>query len=603
MCDLCADATGKWKPAAEDSYALKVWKALKEGQVTRIETASDGSKLPEGSCVLRVDGARWLTHPDERGGEYLYYRKDADTFYKQVIAPLVSAGGLGQQRRMIVCGSPGIGKSYFLNAVIYNISQAALRGEYSTVVNVFLHSISRKEFVWLQFGKGAQEPREASSLTLTDLKAVAANASSVYLVDSGRGIKAKEPLVIPNATTILASSPRKDHYDDFLETGDAKMRYMPLWSWEDICSAVPWLGRGRGKTESDVRQRYDEIGGLVRYIFRDDDAYRLFISKRNAFCGQSSDFSAALVAAVENRPSDSVRQTPSTENFHKVFGLVPSADFEEFSYVVLGKPSLEDACWDKVLSTYRGLVVQYCGAREGIKFERAVKSMVLFGAYFKARRLSNAGSTRLDSVIFLPRGSRSQLFATGPLALGASRLDEAVAELTGSGILNPAVSNFPAVDALLYGLRELPNRDDGSLNAEDLLKEGVERSTDELVGLQMTITSLPTPKRHTISLHGLSKHVFAKRRSNNDKRPSIRVMFVVPSDHYESAVMQNVVVVRKEESLSEPNPSRPRTQLVTITQEDYNEDDSRPFDVEQWVVDCMPCGTSGRRACDPNAAR
>ena len=79
MCDLCTDATGKWEPAAEDSNVSNVWKALKDGQVTRIETAPDGSDLPEGSCVLRVDGACWLTHPDEHGDEYLYYRKDADT--------------------------------------------------------------------------------------------------------------------------------------------------------------------------------------------------------------------------------------------------------------------------------------------------------------------------------------------------------------------------------------------------------------------------------------------------------------------------------------------------------------------------------------------
>ncbi len=149
MCDLCADDTGKWKPAAEDSNVSNVSKELKDGQVTRIETAPGGSELPEGGCVLSVDGACWLTHPDEDGGGFLYYRKDPHMFYKQVIVPLVRAAGLGKKHRIVVCGSPGIGKSYFLNAVIYNISQDALRGEYSTVVNVFLHSISGDEFSWL----------------------------------------------------------------------------------------------------------------------------------------------------------------------------------------------------------------------------------------------------------------------------------------------------------------------------------------------------------------------------------------------------------------------------------------------------------------------
>ncbi len=165
-------------------------------------------------------------------------------------------------------------------------------------------------------------------------------------------------------------------------------------------------------------------------------------------------------------------------------------------------------------------------------------------------------------------------------------------------LLNPTVSNFPAVDALLFGLRELANRDDDSPNSKDLLKKGVKRSIDALVGLQVTITSLSTPNGHTISIHGLNKDVIEKLCSNGAGSPSIRAIFVVPADHYESAVMHNVVVVRNEETLSKLKQNRPRTKRKTIKQKDYSKDESRLFDVEQWVVDCMPCGTSGRVACD-----
>ncbi len=430
-----------------------------------------------------------------------------------------------------------------------------------------------------------------------------ANASSVYLVDSGRGKEAKSPMRIPKATTILASSPRKEHYVSFCVQGKAEMRYMPLWSWEDVCSARFWLSQGQVESESDVRQRYDEIGGVVRYIFGSINAYKIFITQRQMFCRQSPDFSAAIVATLHNELSDSVHQTPTTENFHKVFGLVPSDDFVEFSYVVLGKPSLENAFLDTVLTCYRSIVVKSTTHMNGVKFKRVVKNMVSLGAYFKARRLSDAVSSRVDSLISLPLGSHTQLFATGPLALGGSRLEEAVARRTGSVILNPTVSNFLAVDALLLGVRELASCDGGSPNSKDMLKKGVERSIDALVGLQVTITSFSTPNGHTISSHGLNKDVIEKLRSNGAGRPSIRVMFVVPSDHYESAVMQNVVVVvRNEESLSKPKQNRPSTKRKTIKQKDYSKDESRLFDVEQWVVDCMLCGTSGRVACDCNAA-
>ena len=195
--DLCTRSTGTWKPLAEDSNVFKVWKMLKKGKVERIETVnSDGHKLPEGSCVLSVGSARWPTHPSDSHGGYLYYRKDADTFYKEIIAPLVSSTELDKGHRMIVCGSPGIGKSYFLNAIIYNISQAVLKGEYPFVVNVFLHSVAHDECFWLQFGKDVvvEPPRTALNLASRDLELVTAHAKSVYLVDSGRGTKSMEPL-------------------------------------------------------------------------------------------------------------------------------------------------------------------------------------------------------------------------------------------------------------------------------------------------------------------------------------------------------------------------------------------------------------------------
>ena len=105
-----------------------------------------------------------------------------------------------------------------------------LKGEYPFVVNVFLHSVVHNRCFWLQFGKDVvvESPRVGINLTSWDLELVTVHAKSVYLVDSGRGTNSMEPLQVPKVTTILASSPRLEHYHDFQVTGDAMMRCMPL---------------------------------------------------------------------------------------------------------------------------------------------------------------------------------------------------------------------------------------------------------------------------------------------------------------------------------------------------------------------------------------
>ena len=195
--------------------AYKVWTKLQGDEVRRIVVAPDNSPLPQGSCVLQLDGADWLTHDTitAPSNNVLYYRREAADFYEKVILPIVTPQALSNTHRLVVCGSPGIGKSFFLNAIIYNVSQMALKQE--KVINVFFESVSLGSILWLQFGPSANPPLEATRYSLDHYVKDFENDNSIYLVDEGTYTATHEPMVVQNATTILASSPQRGNYSGF----------------------------------------------------------------------------------------------------------------------------------------------------------------------------------------------------------------------------------------------------------------------------------------------------------------------------------------------------------------------------------------------------
>ena len=86
----------------------------------------------------------------------------------------------------------------------------------------------------------------------------------------------------------------------------------------------------------------------------------------------------------------------------------------------------------------------------------------------------------------------------------------------------------------------------------------------------MTITNLSTSNKHPISLRGLGKQVIDKLRSNDGKRPLIRVMFVVPTDAYDAAVVQDVIVDNTEETLNKSDESLMNQAEKTVSKKKSN---------------------------------
>jgi len=145
---------------------------------------------------------------------------------------------------VIITGNPGIGKSYFLMYCLIRF------GCFENKAVVF-QSIQKMK-MWLFKGK---EKPICLQYPYPD-----ANAD-VYLVDSGS--PSSEPLST-QLFTILACSPKKDHYKEFQKNGAEKL-YMPCWLLEEL------LQLPHDKyTPLKIKENFYWFGGVPRYVFGDN---------------------------------------------------------------------------------------------------------------------------------------------------------------------------------------------------------------------------------------------------------------------------------------------------------------------------------------------
>ncbi len=394
----------------------------------------------------------------------------------------------------------------------------------------------------------------------------------VYLVDASRGTKSSEPVTIAGATTVLASSPSQSNYDNFHVTNNARMSYMDLWSEDDVMAARNWLGQHL--TDSEVRQRFLEIGGIVRYIYRQEQAYNQFLMNRSN-CEGTTKAVTNLILAVMRRAIPNVSWPgKETTNFHKLFGLVPSDDNATYCLRPLGSADLKLCNWVPVANFYKDRVYDYTKKGAGKSFESLAIGMFSLGVMFRARKLAASNSAGVGSqfVLFFPRQASIQYFAGSKWTIDDQTLEKGTTTDFATAYI-PTNNSFPAVDSILCGVRYAVVDNYNPETIADAAKKAIE--FPDQVTLQMTITDLANKNKHPIKVDELEDKVRSGQKHPDGKT---HVMFVVPTEHYNSAVLQAYVKKIQKSSEAERSNGKPSTH-ATVPEIDW---------VEQWVVDCYP---------------
>jgi len=89
------------------------------------------------------------------------------------------------------------------------------------------------------------------------------NPKTIYLFDPAGHIL-REPLKL-GAFTVVTSSPNPRNYQQFAKSIKGKIRYIPVWTWDEIEKIIP------ENDKTVIRKRFEIFGGIPRYLFSDEE--------------------------------------------------------------------------------------------------------------------------------------------------------------------------------------------------------------------------------------------------------------------------------------------------------------------------------------------
>jgi len=101
---------------------------------------------------------------------------------------------------------------------------------------------------------------------------------TLYIVDAGGKGVAREPLGV-NAFTICLASPNEKHYGQFAKSPGVELLRMPPWEWEEVAAIAPFAAASMpdvapANVLDTLKQRYYEVGGVLRTLFMSANKYK-----------------------------------------------------------------------------------------------------------------------------------------------------------------------------------------------------------------------------------------------------------------------------------------------------------------------------------------
>ncbi|CAG8614434.1 2086_t:CDS:2 [Paraglomus occultum] len=319
-------------------------------------------------------------------------------------------------RRWRITGNPGIGKTFFGYYLLYLLSQ-----QRKTVV---YHKLNRSPILFSEEGVFSHAVDNIRAF-----KDYLGNEEVWYIVDG------REPMEYV-AKTILVCSPQKRHYSSFDKLGTT-IRYMPVWSWEEIDACRTKLFRNL--TQEYVRKLYNEWGGIPRFTLfyaLNDSQQDLLLRAINSvndnllnFVGETTDDNSAShkivhictnipkgedegedgeeggegvedveITEVEDNPGESsTSKSPAVTRPDKRKNVIGKGKpFYSMSTLEFASDYVSEEIMDKLIKNYRDKLENFVKASSSINdysslrgaiFERIAHRKLLKGGSFRTRPL------------------------------------------------------------------------------------------------------------------------------------------------------------------------------------------------------------------------
>jgi len=383
--------------------------------------------------------------------------------------------------KVVVSGNPGIGKSWFGIFVAYKL---LTRSKPPTIVWEARRSSTRV------LVKDGRVLRGSLSSFMDELD----DRGTWYLVDEAA---APGPLHKP-ARTIVFSSPNRDNYKNFLDAVAATLRYLPVWSWEEIdtCRRLIYA-HDPVRTPERVLEAYSRWGGIPRYVLEKvaEVSAQQDLPKAIARINLAALMSA--VGALDSAP----------ETSHRVLHIITSAPYVE-TQIEFGSDFIRARIADLLLSSQKTELFRFVTRESDPVYAQ------LRGCLFEAlahERLAAGGS--FPTRLLIPRvtGLQGQLPTISSLTLrqmqtqrfaGTDPSDlRLLLSTTPGDYCRPLADTFPVLDALI-----LPN----------LL-------------LQMTVSES----------HSVNEDKLAEILDSLQITGTVELLFIVPTDKFDKFKVYN----------------------------------------------------------------
>ena len=109
---------------------------------------------------------------------------------------------------------------------------------------------------------------------------------TLYIVDAGGKGIVREPERI-DAFTVCLASPNEKHYGQFAKDQGVFTLMMPPWEWDEIKAIAPYAAASLPGVKSDqvlkvLKDRYNQVGGVLRSLFMDETKFKPKVSAMKA---------------------------------------------------------------------------------------------------------------------------------------------------------------------------------------------------------------------------------------------------------------------------------------------------------------------------------
>jgi hypothetical protein len=326
-------------------------------------------------------------------------------------------------RRVVISGNPGIGKSWFGLYIAFKL----------------LTETERKPpaIVWEARLSGTRTLiRDGAVLhgTLESFGSELAEVSTWYLVDES---------VFPGpwrveARTLVFSSPKRENYRLVLKATASTIRFLPVWSWEEIDSCRQLLyPADPGRTREAVQEAFSRWGGIPRFVLEKVGDASAQEELQKAFSAKNLDEVVKSVTDIET----------ASEASHRVLHIITSAPYLKSS-IEFGSDYIRARVTDYLLSRQRA-ELSFFVSREtdplfaqlrGDCFEALAHEKLVAGGEFPTRLLPGAGGSVIRS---LPSARLRRFPGKKPEDLAS------LCSMPAGDYCRPLFGNFPVLDALI----------------------------------------------------------------------------------------------------------------------------------------------------------